>query len=92
MEHETRDPKPETRNPKPETRNPKPETRNPKHETRNPNPETQGASRHHHEFAKTAPQPSSVPSIWAHQFVEPGLIFARKLTDLYRKPSMSTCE
>jgi hypothetical protein len=28
--------------------------------------------------------------IWAHQFVDPGLFSAPKLTDLYRKPSVST--
>jgi len=31
-------------------------------------------------------------SIWAKQFVGPGLFPARKVTDLYRKPSMLTCE
>ena len=29
-------------------------------------------------------------SIWAHQIGEPGLFSAPKLTDLYRRPSMST--
>ena len=31
-------------------------------------------------------------SIWAHQFGQPGLFPAPKLTDLYRKCSMSTLE
>ena len=33
-----------------------------------------------------------VKSIWAHQFGEPGLCSAPKLTDLYRGPSMPSQE
>jgi len=29
-------------------------------------------------------------NFWAHQFSEPGLVSAPKLTDLYHGPSMST--
>ena len=31
-------------------------------------------------------------SICAHRFDEPGLVPPPKLTDVYRKPSISTCE
>ena len=33
--------------------------------------------------------PSSHP-IWSYQFGEPGLLFSSKLTNLYRRPSMTT--
>ena len=35
-------------------------------------------------------RPAVCRSIWAHQFVDPGLFAAPKLTDVYREPTMST--
>jgi len=36
------------------------------------------------------PKKPQVQSIWVHQFCEPGLVSAVKLTDLYREPGVST--